>query len=67
MRNCFFLAFAREAKCANMRVADVPEIQKKLVGDEVCNLTTGGKWLLIGSIWTLSGIYQAKLPKLSER
>ena len=50
-----------------MRVADVPEIQKKLVGDEVCNLTTGGKWLLIGSIWTFSDIFQAKLPKLSER
>ena len=65
VRNCFFLAFAEAAKCANFRVADVPDIQRLLVGN-LCDLRTGGKRLLIGSIWTLSDIFQAKLSVLPD-
>ena len=36
------LAFAEEAKCVNIKVADVPDVQKKLVGYDTCDLTTGG-------------------------
>ena len=37
LRNCLFLAFAEQAKCANIKVAVEPDVQKKLVGDVVCD------------------------------
>ena len=41
LRNCFFLAFVEEAKCANFEVASVPDQQKK-IADHICDLTTEG-------------------------
>ena len=41
LKNCFFLAFVEEAKCANNEVASVPDQQKK-IADHICDLTAEG-------------------------
>ena len=34
---------AEEAKCADLKVADAPEVQKQLAGNRLCNMTVGSK------------------------